>query len=138
MQVMHDDDNNIIICNQSSGFFIIMSPAEGLHFSALVKVVVLASSGYKAKTAVTCILKLIFIYNYADNMTDVSMLNEKFLRISEQLDVCKSYVNLDAIILGILRITLIIIILVVVSKMCLKKKIYIIGSFRHILLNYSS
>ncbi len=86
MQVMHDDDNNIIICNQSSGFFIIMSPAEGLHFSALVKVVVLASSGYKAKTAVTCILKLIFIYNYADNMTDVSMLNEKFLRISEQLD----------------------------------------------------
>ena len=39
MQVMHDDDNNITICTalyQSSGFFIIMSPAEGLHFSALV------------------------------------------------------------------------------------------------------
>ena len=38
MQVM-DDDNNITICTalyQSSGFFIIMSPAEGLHFSALV------------------------------------------------------------------------------------------------------
>ena len=41
MQVMHDDDNNITICTalyQSSGFFIIMSPAEGLHFSALVKI----------------------------------------------------------------------------------------------------
>ena len=40
MQVMHDDDNNITICTalyQSSGFFIIMSPAEGLHFSALVQ-----------------------------------------------------------------------------------------------------
>ena len=39
MQVMHDDDSNITICTalyQSSGFFIIMSPAEGLHFSALV------------------------------------------------------------------------------------------------------
>ena len=39
MQVMHDDDNSITICTalyQSSGFFIIMSPAEGLHFSALV------------------------------------------------------------------------------------------------------
>ena len=39
MQVMHDDYNNITICTalyQSSGFFIIMSPAEGLHFSALV------------------------------------------------------------------------------------------------------
>ena len=39
MQVLHDDDNNITICTalyQSSGFFIIMSPAEGLHFSALV------------------------------------------------------------------------------------------------------
>ena len=39
MQVMHDDDNNITICTalyQSFGFFIIMSPAEGLHFSALV------------------------------------------------------------------------------------------------------
>ena len=39
MQVMHDDDNNITICTalyQSSCFFIIMSPAEGLHFSALV------------------------------------------------------------------------------------------------------
>ena len=38
MQVMHDDYNNITICTalyQSSGFFIIMSPAEGLHFSAL-------------------------------------------------------------------------------------------------------
>ncbi len=38
MQVMHD--NNItILCTalyHSSGFFIIMSPAEGLHFSALV------------------------------------------------------------------------------------------------------
>ena len=36
MQVMHDDDNNITICTalyQSFGF---MSPAEGLHFSALV------------------------------------------------------------------------------------------------------
>ncbi len=40
MQVMHDDDNNIIICNPSSGFFIIMSPAEGLHFSALVSTVI--------------------------------------------------------------------------------------------------
>ena len=42
MQVMHDDDNNITICTalyQSSGFFIIMSPAEGLHFSALVTLV---------------------------------------------------------------------------------------------------
>ena len=42
MQVMHDDDNNITICTalyQSSGFFIIMSPAEGLHFSALVYLV---------------------------------------------------------------------------------------------------
>ena len=41
MQVMHDDDNNITICTalyHSSGFFIIMSPAEGLHFSALVTV----------------------------------------------------------------------------------------------------
>ena len=39
MQVMHDDDNSITICTalyQSSGLFIIMSPAEGLHFSALV------------------------------------------------------------------------------------------------------
>ena len=39
MQVMHDDDNTITICAalyQSSGFFIITSPAEGLHFSALV------------------------------------------------------------------------------------------------------
>ncbi len=39
---MHDDDNNITICTalyQSSGFFIIMSPAEGLHFSALVVLV---------------------------------------------------------------------------------------------------
>ena len=35
MQVMHDDDNNST-AYQSSGFFIIMSPAEGLHFSALV------------------------------------------------------------------------------------------------------
>ena len=37
MQVIHD--NNITICTalyHSSGFFIIMSPAEGLHFSALV------------------------------------------------------------------------------------------------------
>ena len=35
MQVMHDDDNNItiIMLYQSFGF---MSPAEGLHFSALV------------------------------------------------------------------------------------------------------
>ena len=36
MQVIHD---NITICTalyHSSGFFIIMSPAEGLHFSALV------------------------------------------------------------------------------------------------------
>ena len=36
---MHDDDNSITICTalyQSSGLFIIMSPAEGLHFSALV------------------------------------------------------------------------------------------------------
>ena len=43
MQVMHDDDNNITICTalyQSSGFFIIMSPAEGLHFSALVILII--------------------------------------------------------------------------------------------------
>ena len=43
MQVMHDDDNNITICTalyQSSGFFIIMSPAEGLHFSALVIIII--------------------------------------------------------------------------------------------------
>ena len=42
VQVMHDDDNNITICTalyQSSGFFIIMSPAEGLHFSALVTII---------------------------------------------------------------------------------------------------
>ena len=45
MQVMHDDDNNITICTalyQSSGFFIIMSPAEGLHFSALVHIFIIA------------------------------------------------------------------------------------------------
>ena len=39
MQVMHDDDNNITICTalyQSFGSFGFMSPAEGLHFSALV------------------------------------------------------------------------------------------------------
>ena len=47
MQVMHDDDNNITICTalyQSSGFFIIMSPAEGLHFSALVCLFVMCES----------------------------------------------------------------------------------------------
>ncbi len=46
MQVMHD--NNItILCTalyHSSGFFIIMSPAEGLHFSALVLIVFLPFS----------------------------------------------------------------------------------------------
>ena len=45
---MHDDDNNITICTalyQSSGFFIIMSPAEGLHFSALVWFVCLFVTG---------------------------------------------------------------------------------------------
>ena len=39
MQVMHDDDNNITICTalyQSFRSFGFMSPAEGLHFSALV------------------------------------------------------------------------------------------------------
>ena len=49
MQVMHDDDNNITICTalyQSSGFFIIMSPAEGLHFSALVCLFVCLSRVY--------------------------------------------------------------------------------------------
>ena len=49
MQVMHDDDNNITICTalyQSSGFFIIMSPAEGLHFSALVCLFVCLSQVY--------------------------------------------------------------------------------------------
>ena len=43
---MHDDDNNITICTalyQSFGFFIIMSPAEGLHFSALVMTLSVAS-----------------------------------------------------------------------------------------------
>ena len=40
MQVIRD--NNITICTalyHSSGFFIIMSPAEGLHFSVLVHMV---------------------------------------------------------------------------------------------------
>ena len=49
MQVMHDDDNNITICTalyQSSGFFIIMSPAEGLHFSALVMACLMIISMY--------------------------------------------------------------------------------------------
>ena len=53
MQVMHDDDNNITICTalyQSFGFFIIMSPAEGLHFSALVYI----STVFPASTC-TCI-----------------------------------------------------------------------------------
>ena len=51
MQVMHDDDNNITICTalyQSSGFFIIMSPAEGLHFSALVLCSFSISTGVSA------------------------------------------------------------------------------------------
>ncbi len=50
MQVMHDDDNNITICTayQSSGFFIIMSPAEGLHFSALVLFIYELASLYSA------------------------------------------------------------------------------------------
>ena len=46
MQVMHDDDNNITICTalyQSFGF---MSPAEGLHFSALVCLFVCLSQVY--------------------------------------------------------------------------------------------
>ena len=54
MQVMHDDDNNITICTalyQSSGFFIIMSPAEGLHFSALVCLFVTGESTHLDATA---------------------------------------------------------------------------------------
>ena len=48
MQVIHD--NNITICTASlyalhyiSGFFLIMSPAEGLHFSALVCLVIVVA-----------------------------------------------------------------------------------------------
>ena len=54
MQVMHDDDSNITICTalyQSSGFFIIMSPAEGLHFSALVCLFVTGESTHLDATA---------------------------------------------------------------------------------------
>ena len=65
MQVMHDDDNNITICTalyQSSGFFIIMSPAEGLHFSALVCLLTRgawAATGYSSR--LVCLFVCLFV-----------------------------------------------------------------------------
>ena len=65
MQVMHDDDNNITICTalyQSFGSSGFMSPAECLHFSALVCLLPEARvGGHGYSSLLVCLFVCLFV-----------------------------------------------------------------------------